>query len=176
MRTKRLSVAVVVASTLILLTVAAALAVGSNRMPPPPDVDETLESAGPSASPQHLLQQGSSESLVTFVEVTIGEPVSLDPHWQYDTASSEVIQQVYEPLIFPNREKSDEFVPMLATALPEVSPDETDYTFTIRQGVKFHEGGDLTASDVAYSFWRWMLQDRSGGPSWIILELSLIHI
>jgi peptide/nickel transport system substrate-binding protein len=64
-------------------------------------------------------------------------------------------------------------VPMLATALPEVSLAGTDYTFTIRQGVKFHEGGDLTPSDVAYSFWRWMLQDRSGGPSWIILEPML---
>ena len=173
MRTKQLCTAAVLTSILLLLTVAAALAVGSNRMPPPPVVEEVLESAGPSASPPYPLQQSEASSPLTFVLATWGVPDSLDPHYQYNAASAEVIQQVYEPLIFPNREKTDEFVPMLATALPEVSPDGTDYTFTIRQGVKFHEGGDLTPSDVAYSFWRWMLQDRSGGPSWIILEPML---
>jgi len=173
MKTKQLSIAVALASTLLILSVAVALAFGSNRMPPPPADNEPVDSTVTAASPQHLLQQGSSESPLTFVEVTIGEPVTLDPHYQYDTASGEVIMQVYESLIFPDREKTDEFVPMLAEALPDVSPDETDYTFTIRQGIKFHEGGDLTPSDVAYSFWRWMLQDRSGGPSWIILEPML---
>jgi peptide/nickel transport system substrate-binding protein len=170
MRTKRLSIAAILASTLTLIAAAAVLAVGSNSIPPPPDADEGQESGSIGPSYTSGLRQGGTQQLLTFVEATIGEPATLDPHYQYDTASGEVIQQVYEPLIFPNREKTDQFVPMLAEALPEISPDGTEYTFVIRQGVKFHEGGDLTPLDVAYSFWRWMLQDRSGGPSWIILE------
>jgi peptide/nickel transport system substrate-binding protein len=119
------------------------------------------------------LQQAAANSPATFVRAAPGGVDSLDPHWQYDTSSAEVVQQVYEPLIFYDREATDEFVPMLAVTLPEISVDHTVYTFTIRQGVKFHEGGDLTPSDVAYTFRRWMLQDRSGGPGYLILEPML---
>jgi peptide/nickel transport system substrate-binding protein len=94
---------------------------------------------------------------------------TLDPAWAYDSASGMVIFNVYETLLFPSREKTDEFVPMLASEW-DVSEDGTTYTFTIRDGVTFHEGQELTPEDVAYSFWRGMIQDRSGGPQWIILQ------
>ena len=44
------------------------------------------------------------------------------------------------------------------------------YTFMIRKGVKFHEGGDLTPEDVVYSFKRNMIVDQDGGPMWMLLE------
>jgi peptide/nickel transport system substrate-binding protein len=105
----------------------------------------------------------------TLVEATYGYPESLDPAWQYDVASGEVVFNVYETLVFPKRESTTEFVPMLATKW-DISPDGKTYTFTIRKGVKFQDGQDLTPEDVAYSFWRGMIQDRAGGPQWIMLE------
>jgi peptide/nickel transport system substrate-binding protein len=105
----------------------------------------------------------------TLVEATYGYPESLDPAWQYDVASGEVVLNVYETLVFPKRESTTEFVPMLATKW-DISPDGKTYTFTIRKGVKFQDGQDLTPEDVAYSFWRGMIQDRAGGPQWIMLE------
>lgn len=105
----------------------------------------------------------------TLVEASIGDPESLDPAWAYDTASGEVIFNVYETLVFPKQGSTTEFVPLLATGW-DISPDGKTYTFTIRKGVKFQNGEDLTPEDVAYSFWRGMIQDRSGGPQWILLQ------
>lgn len=105
----------------------------------------------------------------TIVEGTIGYPESLDPAWAYDTASGEVIFNVYQTLLFQKKDSTTDFVPMLATKW-DVSSDGLTYTFTIRKGVKFQDGEDLTPQDVAYSFWRGLIQDRSGGPQWILLQ------
>jgi peptide/nickel transport system substrate-binding protein len=105
----------------------------------------------------------------TFIDAEIGDPASLDPAWEYDTASANIIVNVYETLVFPKRESTTEFVPMLATSW-DISSDGMTYTFHIRQGVKFQDGQDLTPQDVAYSFWRGMIQDRAGGPQWIMLQ------
>jgi peptide/nickel transport system substrate-binding protein len=105
----------------------------------------------------------------TMVEATIGDAASLDPAWAYDTFSDGVIQNVYETLVFFKREHVDQFVPMLATSW-DISSDGMTYTFHIRPGVKFQDGSPMTPQDVAYSFWRGMVQDRSGGPQWIVLE------
>jgi peptide/nickel transport system substrate-binding protein len=105
----------------------------------------------------------------TIVEANIGDISSLDPAWAYDVASGEVIFNVYETLLFPKRESPTDFVPMLATSW-DISADNLTYTFHIRQGVKFQDGEPLTPEDVAYSFWRGMIQDRASGPQWIMLE------
>ena len=105
----------------------------------------------------------------TLVYATYGDPESLDPAWEYDTASQQVVMNVYETLLWPKRESPTDFVPLLATKW-DISPDGMTYTFTIRKGVKFQQGQDLTPEDVAYSFWRGMIQDRAGGPQWILLQ------
>ena len=105
----------------------------------------------------------------TMIEATISGPESLDPSWAYDTASADVILNVYETLVFPNKDSATSFVPMLATSW-DISSDGMTYTFHIRQGVKFQQGQDLTPQDVAYSLWRTMILDRAGGPSWILLQ------
>jgi len=107
-----------------------------------------------------------------LIIATVGEPDTVDPAWAYDTASLELIFNVYETLIFYDGENVDEFVPCLAT---EWSYDEETYacTFRIRTGVYFHNGEILTAEDVEYSFERLMVQDRFGGPTWMIYEQLL---
>ncbi len=95
---------------------------------------------------------------------------TLDPALAYDTASGEIVQNVYEGLIFYDGEATDKFVPVLASEMPTVSEDGKTYTFKIRTGVKFHEGGDLTPSDVAYSFQRGLLQGGTSSPQWLLAE------
>ena len=111
----------------------------------------------------------ASKDPTTFVWATFGEPETLDPALNYETAGGGVIQNVYETLVFYDGEATDKFVPMLAESW-EVSEDGTTYTFKIREGVKFHDGADLTPSDVAYSFQRGLLYGGHSGPQWLLAE------
>ncbi|MDI3547947.1 MAG: peptide/nickel transport system substrate-binding protein [Halanaerobiales bacterium] len=111
----------------------------------------------------------------TFTYVTIGDQSTLDPHFAYDTGSGELIYQVYETLIGYKGSSVTEFEPLLATEVPSVengliSEDGKTYIFPIREGVKFSNGNPLTPEDVKYSFLRGMIQDRAGGPIWMLYE------
>lgn len=105
----------------------------------------------------------------TFVSATIGEPETLDPAWGYDNASAEAILNIYETLVAFKGTSASEFEPRLAEEWT-ISDDGKEYRFKIRSGVKFHNGNDLTPADVEYSFQRAMVQDRDGGPVWMLLE------
>jgi peptide/nickel transport system substrate-binding protein len=111
----------------------------------------------------------------TIIYATIGGPESMDPHWGYDTASGEVVYEMYDNLIDYKGKSTAEFVPMLATEVPSVengliSEDGLTYTFPIRKEVKFHNGDILTPEDVVYSIKRALIFDRSGGPTWMFCE------
>lgn len=106
-----------------------------------------------------------------FVEMTIGDAESLDPAWGYDTASGQQTTLIYQTLVWWDGESSD-VVPVLATEY-ELLDDGVTYRFKIREGVKFHDGGDLTPEDVEYSIERALVQDRSGGPIWMLDEQLL---
>jgi len=113
----------------------------------------------------------------TFVYATIGDPESFDPAWAYDTASHQIIANVYEYLLGfqGSGTMNKDLVPMLAAKVPSranglISADGTTYRFPIRTGVKFHDGAALTPDDVRYSLLRFMLLDRDGGPSSLLLE------
>ncbi|HKK82633.1 MAG TPA: ABC transporter substrate-binding protein [Atribacterota bacterium] len=119
--------------------------------------------------------QGGVENPERMVYAAIGGPETMDPHWSYDSASGEIIFQVYNNLIAYEGESLSEFVPMLATEVPSaenglISEDGLTYTFPIRKEVKFHNNDVLTPEDVEYSFERGMVFDRAGGPMWMILE------
>ncbi len=111
----------------------------------------------------------------TFVFATYGTLRTLDPSVAYDTTASMRLWNLYEPLIFFDGSATDKFAPLLCTEVPSlenggIAPDGTTYTFNIRKGVKFQEGGDLTPEDVAYSLKRNMVADPDGGPMWMLLE------
>ncbi|MGH2348447.1 MAG: ABC transporter substrate-binding protein [bacterium] len=112
----------------------------------------------------------------TLVVVRFGDPETLDPAYGYDTASSEIyLWNIYETLIFFSGGSTGTFVPMLATAVPSVANGGITnggrtYRFTLRSGLRFHDGDPVTAADVKYSLLRFMFMDRDGGPSWILLS------
>jgi len=76
----------------------------------------------------------------------------LDPHITGAIVSWYVLDNVFDRLVRLDP-ASSEPVPSLAESF-EVSPDGLAYTFTLRQGVTFHNGRELTSADVKYSFER----------------------
>jgi peptide/nickel transport system substrate-binding protein len=111
----------------------------------------------------------------TLTLVDIGDVAMLDPHLAYEGSSYAVINNIIEGLVFYDRESASEFVPWLATEVPSVqngglSDDGLTYTFNIRQGIKFENGNDLTASDVAYSWERALLQSGPNSGQWMMIE------
>lgn len=110
-----------------------------------------------------------------YREAIFGDINTLDPNLIYDTASGAVAQNVLETLIYYNRTDPNSFVPLLAEEVPSlenglISEDGRTYTFNIREGVTFHDGGTLEPHDVAYTFQRGLLQSDPNGPSWLLLE------
>ena len=114
----------------------------------------------------------------TLIVADVSDIDTLDPHFIYDTSSGEIVFHVYDNLIAYDGPYADRFVPMLSTDVPSVengliqeNPDGTVIlSFPLRQGIKFHNGNDLTPEDVAFSFHRLMLLDRANGPSWLVLD------
>jgi ABC-type transport system substrate-binding protein len=106
----------------------------------------------------------------TFIEQTIGEVDSLDPAWMYDNASGAQARFVYETLIYYDGEETGEFVPVLATDTGTFNAADNTMRFTIRDGVHFQNGDLMTPEDVEYSFERAMVQDRPGGPIWLLFS------
>ncbi len=85
-------------------------------------------------------------------QITIGIPQdiedSLDPHKAVAAGTKEVLFNLYEGLVKPD--SSGELQPAIASDY-SISEDATTYTFTLREGVKFHDGSMVTAEDVKYS-------------------------
>lgn len=110
-----------------------------------------------------------------FTNLEIGEVGGLDPAYPYDASSQSVIQNVYETLIAFKGASLSEYEPRIAEKVPSlknklISPDGRTYRFPIRKGVKFHDGSEVTPEDVRYSLLRFMITDRAGGPSGLLLE------
>ncbi len=111
----------------------------------------------------------------TFILATYGTLRTLDPAACYDATGSQRIWNIYEPLVFFDGSRTDVFIPVLTTRVPTlenggITKGGTTYSFPIRKGVIFQEGGELTPEDVAYSFKRNMIADPDGGPMWMMLE------
>jgi peptide/nickel transport system substrate-binding protein len=81
-----------------------------------------------------------------------GDFLTMDPHAQNEALNNAATGQVYEPLI--NRDKEMKLEPSLATSWKQEGPDR--WRFTLRQGVKFHDGTPFTADDVVFTIQRVM--------------------
>lgn len=94
----------------------------------------------------------------TLVAGQSAEPDRFDPHLTTAYASFQVLENVYDTLVQPGDDLTME--PALATEWT-TSDDGLTWTFTLRDGVTFHNGRPLVADDVVYSLER--IRDPESG-------------
>lgn len=95
----------------------------------------------------------------------IAEPASLDPHVSTAANDFRIAVNIYDGLV-RNKPGTLEIEPALASAWT-ISEDGLTYTFTLREGVTFHDGSPFDAEAVKFNFER-MLDEKhpfySTGP------------
>jgi peptide/nickel transport system substrate-binding protein len=95
-----------------------------------------------------------------------------DPSLSFSTEAL-YLANLYEPLLWANPPGSDEpFTPALATSW-EKSEDGLTWTFHLREGVKFHDGSDLTAQAVKDSIER---HRTIGGAAFIWAPVDSVEV
>lgn len=107
-----------------------------------------------------------------------GNIPDLDPHYAYDSASIDVIEQVCEPLYeFNLTDEANNYpvIPRLAAAMPVVSSNSLEYTIALRQNVNFTDGTKFNASSVEYNFYRLMHFINWSGNSWLPQNTTMIQ-
>ena len=105
------------------------------------DDDEGGEDEGGGASGDPLIFGASAD------------PVILDGPFASDGETIRVLRQIYEGLV-TTEQGGTEVVPALATEW-EASEDGTEWTFTLRDDVTFHNGDEFNAEAVCFNFDRW---------------------
>ena len=98
-----------------------------------------------------------------------GEKMSMDPAILSSGGDAPYVYAVYERLV--DVTPDFEVVPELAESW-ESNEDATEWTFHLREGVKFHDGSDFDADDVVYTYQR-ILDPELGSSGYAILGAIL---
>lgn len=85
-----------------------------------------------------------------LVEANISDISVLNSVLTSDTASAQVISQMFEGLLVSK--PNGDLTPGLASAMPQVSSDGKTYTFKLRPNLKWSDGQPLTSDDVLFTF------------------------
>jgi len=96
------------------------------------------------------------------------EPLVLDPAFA-SPSTGQILFNIFDGLV--QRDRSNRIVPALADRW-EVSEDRLVWTFVLRKGVKFHNGRELEASDIKYSFERTLSPQIGSSYSWRLLMIK----
>ncbi len=120
-----------------------------------------------------LLALLASGAMAANTSITIGdqlEPPHLDPTAGAAGAIDNVVYiNIYEGLTEFASDGS--IIPALAKSW-EISDDGLTYTFTLQSGVKFHDGSDMTASDVVWSLNRARAEDSVNAQKGLFASIA----
>lgn len=116
-----------------------------------------LSGCGDSSTAETPESRAAANTIVVGIAQDLDN--SLDPHKTVKAGTREVMFNVFEGLMKPTPE--GDLTPAIASDY-QVSEDRLTYTFTLRDGVKFHNGDTVTAEDVVYSIQRCAAATETG--------------
>jgi peptide/nickel transport system substrate-binding protein len=102
---------------------------------------------------------------------TTDKVTSLDPAGSYDNGSFAVQNQVF-PFLMNTPYGSPDVEPDIAESAEYTAP--TQYTVTLKPGLTWANGNDLTSSDVKFSFDRQLAIADDNGPSSLLYNLESV--
>src|SRR5947209_8194939 len=132
-------------SLLTLLLILAACGSGESTIPTPHKPNNTPKLA--------------AKQVLTFPNVGIADSAPLDPALVSDANTDLIVNMVYSGLVRENAQL--EVVPDQATW--DISPDNSVYTFHLKQNVAFSDGTAVTAQTYVYSLTRALLPEVQSG-------------
>jgi peptide/nickel transport system substrate-binding protein len=100
------------------------------------------------------------------------DAVSLSPHMTNDQPSARVMRQIYDTLVVQT--ETLELEPGLAESWEQI--DDLTWEFSIRQGVMFHDGSELTASDVAWTLDRLRDPETAAPAAFLVGFIDQIEV
>lgn len=148
--------ALVVAAWLLVTLAACGPSRPSPTSPPPTAVAETPTPAGP--------VRGGTVTLA-FTE----DPNSMDAILGYNLPAWQSLMNLYRGLMIY---EGDRAVPDMAADFPQISADGTVYTFTLKPGIKFHNGREVEAADFKYSWERCLDPEWESWANYYLLSIK----
>lgn len=145
--------------------------------------EKTTTTTEQSQSTDAQNNQSSSSTETTTTSTTTNNPdtlvvqesadiPTLDPGTTYDTASGQVVENLYETLLGYQGNSIRDLQPILATKWEEEDGGKR-YRFTLRDGVKFHSGNPFECKDAEYTFRRNLVTNTSDSGNWFLSESLL---
>ncbi len=104
---------------------------------------------------------GSKQGEILKLNLSNGEPTSIDPAKAFDDDSMEVVNNLFEGLTRLNKEHQPE--PAVAEKIDK-SDDGLTYTFTLRKDAKWSNGEPVTAQDFEYA-WKRVLDPKTASEA-----------
>ncbi|MGY1615302.1 ABC transporter substrate-binding protein [Geodermatophilus sp. SYSU D00691] len=111
---------------------------------------------------------GSGDTLIIGTSDKI---TTIDPAGSYDNGSFAVMNQVY-PFLMNTPYGSPDVEPDIAESAEFTSP--TQYTVTLKPGLTFANGNELTSSDVKFTFDRMVAINDPNGPASLLYNLASV--
>jgi len=119
---------------------------------------------GPAAVPDDAADGGKITVLTAVV------PATLDPTRAYYTDSTGIMNMVTRALtqyVYDPDTNDMVLAPDMATDLGRPNADNTEWTFTLRDGLKYEDGTDVKPEDIAYSISRsFAIEELPDGPTY----------